>query len=63
MNFNLVSLSRLIFKKGWQIAQGNKAVIRVEHPESRGIINFDIVVLTPRESSIWESGISVIRYA
>ena len=52
MNFNLLSLSRLIFKLGWEITKGDHTGIVVEHKPSGAKINFDIVVPTPRGGGI-----------
>ena len=46
LNFNLMSLSRLL-QNGWSITQGDATCITIKS-ESGAVINFDIVVPTPR---------------
>jgi hypothetical protein len=44
-NFNLLSMSRLLHKKGWKIVCGNESLIGIENGKGE-VINFDIVVPT-----------------
>jgi hypothetical protein len=47
LNFNLISLTRMLRKGGWKIVKGDHMGIVIEHPNG-GDINFDVVIETPK---------------
>ena len=48
LNFNLISLTRMLRKGGRKIDKGDHMGIVIEHP-NRGEVNFDVVIEIPRE--------------
>ena len=47
LNFNLLSLSRLLFRGGWQVTRGDRTGITIQNREGK-VIKFDIVIPTAR---------------
>jgi hypothetical protein len=46
-NFNLLSMSRLLHKQGWERVHGDESLIRTENGKGE-VIDFDIVVRTEK---------------
>ena len=44
-NFNLLSMSKLLYKHGWKIMCGDESLIHIEKDKD-GAINFHTIVLT-----------------
>ena len=50
-NFNLLSMSKLMYKQGWKNTLGDESLIRIENRKG-GIIDFDVVVPTEKRGKI-----------